>query len=288
MDFTIVTPSFRQLEQLECCIASIADQEGVSVEHIVQDGGTEGFAEFSKKMAERWPDRPGYRSVMVSEPDQGMYDAINRGLKRATGSICAYLNCDEQYLPGVLKVVLGRFQTSPETDLFLGDVVVVDGEGKPICLRKMVTPTLAHTWTCHFSGLTAGIFFRRAIVEKGLLFDTSYRVAADAEWYVRLLRAGLRAKTLGEITSVFAEDGGNLGMGAAAREERIRLNQTAPSWMQLLRPWWVLLHRCRRWFGGCHEKQDVSLRIYNPRNAVRHEVTAEALRGIWPGRVWGF
>ena len=288
MEFTIVTPSFRQLEQLECCIASIADQEGVSVEHIVQDGGTEGFAEFSKKMSEKWPDRPGYRRVMVPEPDQGMYDAINRGLKRATGSICAYLNCDEQYLPGVLQMVLRRFQISPETDLFLGDVVVVNGQGNPICLRKMVTPTLAHTWTCHFAGLTAGIFFWRSIVEKGLLFDTSYRVAADAEWYVRLLRTGLRAKTLGEITSVFAEDGGNLGMGAAAREERIRLNQTAPSWMQILRPWWVIWHRFWRWVGGGHKKQDIALRIYKNGQSSRKEITARDLRTTWPGRLRNF
>ena len=288
MDFTIVTPSFRQLEQLGCCIASIADQEGVSVEHVVQDGGTAGFAEFAKKMAERWPDRPGYRRIMISEPDQGMYDAINRGLKKATGSICAYLNCDEQYLPGVLKMVLRRFQISPATDLFLGDVVVVDGEGKPICLRKMVTPTLAHTWTCHFAGLTAGIFFRRAVIEKGLLFNTSYRVAADAEWYVRLLRAGVRAKALGEITSVFAEDGGNLGMGAGAREERIRLNQTAPLWMQILRPWWVLWHRCRRWFGGCHQKADILLKIHFLGHRQRRECLARGLQTIWPGRIGFF
>ena len=89
MDFTIVTPSFRQLEQLACCIASIADQEGVTVEHIVQDGGTEGFEEFAKRMAKRWPDRSTYRRVMISGTDQGMYDAINRGLKKATGEICA-------------------------------------------------------------------------------------------------------------------------------------------------------------------------------------------------------
>ena len=80
MDFTIVTPSYRQLEQLGCCIASIADQEGVSVEHIVQDGGTEGFGDFAKKMAERWPDRSGYQRIMVSEKDGGMGDIYNRSL----------------------------------------------------------------------------------------------------------------------------------------------------------------------------------------------------------------
>lgn len=288
MDFTIVTPSFRQLEQLGCCIASIADQKGVSVEHIVQDGGSEGFAEFSQKMEKRWPNRPGYRRIMISEPDQGMYDAINRGLKKATGSICAYLNCDEQYLPGALQMVLRRFPIAPETDLFLGDVVVVDGKGRPICLRRMVAPTLAHTWTCHFAGLTAGIFFRRAVIERGLLFDTRYRVAADAEWYVRLLRAGVRAKALRVITSVFLEDGGNLGMSPAAREERIRLNQTAPLWMQILRPWWVIWHRARRWFSGCHRKADVCLHIYVAEQEKRLEFAARGLRTTWPGRIWGF
>jgi hypothetical protein len=288
VDFTIVTPSFRQLEQLGCCIASIADQEGVSVEHIVQDGGTDGFAEFAEKMAERWPVRPGYRRIMISEPDQGMYDAINRGLKKATGSICAYLNCDEQYLTGVLKMVFRRFQISPEADLFLGDVVVVDGEGRPVCLRKMVTPTLAHTWTCHFAGLTAGIFFRRSIVEKKLLFDTNYRAAADAEWYVSLLHAGVRVRPLKEITSIFREAGGNLGMSELAKKERTRLNRTAPLWMRLLRPWWVLWHRWRKWSGGCHEKQDVSIKIYNPGQGGRREATVRSLRVTWPGRLRNF
>ena len=125
MDFTIVTPSFRQLEQLGCCIASIAAQEGVSVEHIVQDGGTEGFGDFAKRMAEQWPDRPSYRRIMVSEKDEGMYDAINRGFKKAKGSICAYLNCDEQYLPGTLKRVAEAFRANPDVDLFFGDALLL-------------------------------------------------------------------------------------------------------------------------------------------------------------------
>ena len=103
MDFTIVTPSFRQLEKLAGCIASIADQQGVQVEHLVQDGGTEGFRDFAETMARRWPDRPGYRRIMVSQPDKGMYDAINQGLERAAGNLCAYLNCDEQYEAGTLS-----------------------------------------------------------------------------------------------------------------------------------------------------------------------------------------
>ena len=155
MDFTIITPSFGQLDHLACCIASVADQEGVKVEHIIQDGGTEGFTDFAKQMALQWPDRPGYRRTMTSEKDGGMYDAIIRGLKKATGGICAYLNCDEQHLPEALSRVSLRFQGLPETDLLLGNVLVVKPGGKPICHRKMIRPGLAHTWTCHFFALTA-------------------------------------------------------------------------------------------------------------------------------------
>jgi glycosyltransferase involved in cell wall biosynthesis len=288
MDFTIVTPSFRQLEQLGCCIASIADQEGVSVEHIVQDGGTEGFGDFAKRMAERWPNRPGYRRVMVSEPDQGMYDAINRGLKRATGGICAYLNCDEQYLPGILKLVLRRFQVSPGTDLLLGDVVVVDGEGKPICHRKMIRPGLSHTWTCHFGALTAGIFFRQAILEKGNYFSASYRAAADAEWFLRILLSGARVETLGFSTSTFMEVGTNLGLSAVALTERARLTQTAPLWMQGLRPWWVIWHRMRRLLAGAYFPSDLCYGICLPNQNSRKEFHVKKLRTTWAGRMWGF
>lgn len=288
MDFTVVTPSFRQLEHLGCCIASIADQEGVSVEHIIQDGGTEGFAEFAERMAKHWPDRPGYRRIMVSEPDQGMYDAINRGLRKGTGSICAYLNCDEQYLPGVLQEVLRRFEGSPGVDLYLGDVVVVDSEGKPICHRKMVRPGLAHTWTCHFGALTAGIFFRRKAMDQGLLFDTSYRAAADAEWFVRVLSSGLRVATLRVTTSTFMEAGDNLGLSPTALAERARLTHSAPLWMRVLRPWWVVQHRLRRWVGGAHLAADLNYGIYLPKLLQRKRVSAKKLRTTWPGRMWGF
>ena len=125
MDFTIVTPSLGQLVHLECCISSVADQEGVSIEHIVQDAGTDGFAEFDEKMRQRWPDRPNYRRVMHSEPDTGMYDAINKGLKKGTGRICAYLNCDEQYLAGALAKVMEEFKKQSAIEVLYGGFLVV-------------------------------------------------------------------------------------------------------------------------------------------------------------------
>lgn len=83
---------------IDCCIRSAKDQEGVDLEHIIQDGGsTDGTA----KLCQQFP------SVhYVQKKDQGMYDAINRGFKRAQGDIFLQLNCDEQLLPGLSPQLL--------------------------------------------------------------------------------------------------------------------------------------------------------------------------------------
>lgn len=288
MDFTIVTPSFGQLDQLECCIASVADQEGISVEHIVQDGGTAGFAEFAKKMTQRWPDRPGYRRIMINEKDNGMYDAINRGLAKAKGSICAYLNCDEQYLPETLRKIWDRFQHHPDVDLFFGDALVLDEKGEARCWRKVLVPLVNHTWTCHFAAFTASMFFRRKLVVEGLCFDITYRAAADAAWYLQTRRRKIRVQSLGFITSAFVETGKNLGMTPTARQERDRLSRTAPAWIQALRPFWMLWHRARRLLRGAYGAKSLHYEVFRAGSLARQAFLANSLRATWPGRMWGY
>jgi glycosyltransferase involved in cell wall biosynthesis len=97
MKFSIVTPSFRNSQWLRLCVASVSDQQGVELEHIVQDScsddGTRDWLPHDQRVK------------AVIEKDSGMYDTANRGYRRARGDILAYLNCDEQYLPGALKAV---------------------------------------------------------------------------------------------------------------------------------------------------------------------------------------
>ena len=288
MDFSIVTASFRQLDLLKGCISSVADQEGVSVEHMVQDGGTAGFATFEEEIRRQWPDRTGYSLRLTSEPDHGMYDGINRGLKKTQGQICGYLNSDEQYLPGALAKVLRYFQEKPKLGSVLGDVLVIRPDGEPLCWRKTLVPTLAHTWTCHFSALTAGIFFRRELIEQGLLYDTSYRDAGDAEWFIRLLSMGTAVESLGELTSTFMETGDNRSLGAEAKAEARRIHRQAPGWMRYGRLGWILLHRLRKLFFGAYAKKTFDYDIYVEASKERKRFHAKKLGAIWPGRFWSF
>jgi glycosyltransferase involved in cell wall biosynthesis len=308
MDFTIITPSFKQLDYLGCCIASVADQEGVTVEHIVQDAGSPGIEEFAEKVSERLLGKyggvrvtslqtfellrirtpQGYTLRIFKEPDEGMYDAINKGLRKGMGEIRAYLNCDEQYLRGALGAVQVLLRKLSNVEVVLGDVIIVGTDGSAICHRKMVKPGLAHTWTCHFGALTAGIFFRKNLVNEGLLFDTSYKVASDAEWFVRVLRRGKKIQSLRKTTSTFMESGENLGLSPEAKEERERLDASAPFFFRMLRPFWVGAHRLRRLISGAHRSEDVKHEIYLPKSEARKEFYAKRLRTTWPGRVFNF
>src|SRR5437667_686879 len=105
--FSIITPSFRSSAWLKLCLASVADQ-GIELEHIVQDAGSDdGTLDWLPQ------DR---RIKAFVEKDAGMYDAVNRGLRRATGELLAYINCDEQYLPGALSTVMDFFKQNPSIE----------------------------------------------------------------------------------------------------------------------------------------------------------------------------
>ena len=114
MKFSIITPSFRGGQWLKLCLASVADQ-GVELEHIVQDS-------CSDDGTQDWLPNDTRVKAFI-EKDHGMYDAVNRGLRRSDGEILAYLNCDEQYLPGALCAVERFFAANPEVDVAFGDAV---------------------------------------------------------------------------------------------------------------------------------------------------------------------
>ena len=265
--FSIITPSYRSSNWLKLCIASVADQD-VEHEHIVQDASSDdGTLEWLPK------DR---RVKAFVEKDQGMYDAINRGLRRATGDLLAYLNCDEQYLPGTLASVASYFDQHPHLEVVFGDVIMVDTQGDYLYHRKMQTPLKYHTWTCHLSTLSCATFFRRRIVtDYGLEFDPRWRDAGDGEWMVRLLQRGVSMAALGALISVFTITGANSSAGPNARVENRRLFQSAPLWARMSKPLFIVQHRLRRLFGGMYLQRPFSYDIFtaaNPERRTRHEV----------------
>jgi glycosyltransferase involved in cell wall biosynthesis len=271
--FSVVTPSFRNSNWLKLCIASVADQ-GVQLEHLVQDANSDDGT-----LA--WLPRDPRVQAFV-EPDHGMYDAVNRGLRRAQGDILSYLNCDEQYLPGALPAVQKYFDANPAVDVVFADFVVVDAAGNYLFHRKVQAPRLHHTWVSHLAAFTCATFFRRRVLaEHGIFFDPKYRVAGDADWVVRLLQKKIRLGVLRQFTSAFTLTGANLGATPANQREARALAATAPRWARQLKWLLVLHHRARRLAGGIYSHPPFSYALYtraNPQTRTLHQVTKPTSR----------
>ncbi len=287
MDFTIVTPSYGQLDYLGCCIASVADQQGVTTEHIIQDGGTANFTEFAETMSKRWPDRPNYRRVMISEPDSGMYDAINKGLKKGTGRICAYLNCDEQYLAGALAKVLDEFKKQPAAEILYGGFLVVDEKGDLVTAQRPVKMFWQHVATSHLPNFTCATFFKREMIEREkAYFDAQYRACADALWTIERLKRGTKMGMTADFISVFVEQEANQGVKkeglAEADAIRCRLTPSVRSRAFL----WRLMHRLRKLVKGKYFPQRVSYDIFRKRElSKRRNFAAKWASPFWESRL---
>ena len=105
MKVSIVTPTYNSEEYLEKCIQSIMGQSHTDYEHIIVDGGSKDRTiEIIKKYENQ------YNMIWISEPDQGMYDAIAKGFRMATGDILCWLNSDDFYMPWTLKEVSTIFE----------------------------------------------------------------------------------------------------------------------------------------------------------------------------------
>ena len=274
MKFSIVTPSFCNSDWLKLCIASVADQQGVELEHIVQDScsddGTQNWLPHDKRV----------RAFI--EKDGGMYDAVNRGYRRAMGDILAYLNCDEQYLPGALKAVQVFFEAHPQIEVALAGSIVTDGHGKYVCHRHSLTPHLQGVWF-RFPVLTSSVFIRRTVIhERGIFFDTRWRDLGDFHWILALMKSKVPMAVCNEFTSIFADTGENMNLKPNAIREKAATDAMVPRWVRALKPFWIGHHRLRRLAAGHFSLKPASYSIYTLQSLDRR-VTFDVQK---PTAVW--
>jgi glycosyltransferase involved in cell wall biosynthesis len=261
--FSIITPSFRSSQWLRLCIASVADQTGVEIEHIVQDScSDDGTAEWLPKDS---------RVRAFIEKDQGMYDAINRGFKRATGDLLAYLNADEQYLPGALKIVHDHFAAHPDTDVVFADSLVVDARGDYICSRHSLLPKPHQVWL-RVPVLTSSLFLRRRVVqEHGLWLDTKWRDIADLFWTQSMMLHSLRIEVLPHFTSVFTDTGENMNLKPNGRRELGLLWQMTPRWVRLFKYGVIAHYRLDLLVRGAFSARPIDYSLYTLASPQKRE-----------------
>lgn len=175
---SIVTPSYNQGRYIRATIESVLGQDYPRIEHIVIDGGSNDetvsiLKEYENKI--RW----------VSESDNGQADAINKGIRLSSGSIVAYLNSDDIYLPGTISRVVDEFYRFPDADLVYGDFHAIDEQGN--ILDKIKTIPFDHAILLYDANYISqpASFYRRRLLDEIGLFDERLQYLMDYEFFLR-------------------------------------------------------------------------------------------------------
>lgn len=211
MKFSIVTPVLNGMPDIRRCVGSVRNQRPVEVEHIVEDGcSTDGTVQWLS----------GQADVRVkSGPDQGMYDAINRGWLRADGDVLSWLNADEQYTPGALRRVEKELAEHPDADIIFGDCILVNSAGEAVATRREIPLRAWYVANGILYAQSGAMFFRRRVVETWGGIDSSRRIAGDMAWVLRLLKAGARIRHIPSFLVLFTVSGRNLSLDPRAADE---------------------------------------------------------------------
>jgi Glycosyl transferase family 2 len=180
---SIVTPSLNQGQFLETCITSVLRQEYPNLEYLIIDGGsTDGSARIIEK-------HRAQLAYWVSEPDLGQSDAINKGLRRATGEVVAWLNADDFYLPEALNRVADVYQGQPEASFYFGDGLRVDETGKPLGGffpdGRVVFHPAALIYGLNYILQPAAFINRKHLVQANYL-DSGLKYGMDTDLWIRL------------------------------------------------------------------------------------------------------
>jgi glycosyltransferase involved in cell wall biosynthesis len=176
---SIVTPTLNQGGFIEATIRSIRGQTYDHYEHIVVDGGsTDGTLDILARLDGTYPMR------WLSEPDRGMYDAVNKGMRLATGDILCYLNSDDLFFPWTLETVVEAFAAHPEADFLFGDALGLSPDGREDIRFQ---PTFRWGFLLYASSFVQPtVFWRRSVAEEVGDFDASMRLAGDLDYWLRM------------------------------------------------------------------------------------------------------
>ena len=182
MKVSIITTCYNRDATIRGAIESVLSQDYPDIEYIVVDGASK---DSSLSIINEYHDRI---SKIVSEPDHGMYEAINKGILLATGDVIGLVHSDDfLYDTHVVSSIVSEFKKT-YADFIYGDGIYVNAENTDIIVRNWIGGSY-HRWKvrCGWLPLHPTCYIRRDVMMREGLYDESYKIAADSDLLVRYL-----------------------------------------------------------------------------------------------------
>ena len=182
MKISIITVTYHAEATLERTLKSVAQQTYPDIEHLIIDGAS---TDRTLEIARQYP-----HATVFSEPDKGLYDAMNKGLQRATGDFLCFLNAgDKLHSKDTLAHIASSVSDGSPIGVIYGDTHIVDAQGQFLRNRRL-TPPEHLTWQSFKDGMLVchqAFYINRQIA---LSYDTTYRFSADFDWCIRCMKEG--------------------------------------------------------------------------------------------------
>lgn len=193
MKISIITVTFNSAATVRDTIESVLRQSCSDYEYIVKDGGSK---DNTLEIVQEYAQKFGDRLKVISEPDEGIYDAMNKGMEVATGDVIGILNSDDFYTSNdALQTITNAFENN-DIDATYGDIHFVNDEDLTKCVRYYSSALFKRGYMrLGFMPAHPSFYCKRTVYERYGGFDISYRIAADFENLLRIIFLG-RIKTL--------------------------------------------------------------------------------------------
>lgn len=178
---SVITVVYNNASQIEKAIQSVLCQDYSNIEYIIIDGcSTDGTIEIIRR-------NEYYIDYLISAPDNGIYDAMNKGIMVSRGDLIGFLNSDDYYEPGAIKEVIGAYLKAGLRGIYFGNSFVVQGD---LGIRYL---SIGKTELWRGLGFKhQAMFVHRDVHNKSGFYNTSYRIAADYDFVLRAVSDGVQ------------------------------------------------------------------------------------------------
>ena len=240
--FTIVTVTYNAEGVLRPTTDSVLMQSYAHVEHLIIDGAsTDHTLQIAEEYRQKSADASrGHEISIISEPDKGIYDAMQKGLDRAAGDYVCFLNAGDR-LPNAdtLLMIADKVDNERMPGVLYGDTDIVDDEGNYL-FRRRLTPPEQLTWRSFRQGMVVchQAFYARTDIAKRVDYDLQFRYSADVDWCIRVMKEcendGLELKNLHLTVVNYLQEGQTTLHHRASLRERFRVMVRHYGWLSTL------------------------------------------------------